>query len=111
MKARNTLVALALGSAALLAPVASHADRYVVVTAPDAAYTPPPVYEPTPAAREGYVWLPGYWQTDRDRRVWIAGRWEPDRRYDNRAEYRDRRYGREEEEHHWWRRHDRDHDD
>ena len=37
---------------------------------------PPPMYEPVPAPRDGYVWAQGYWDYDHDRHVWRKGHWE-----------------------------------
>jgi hypothetical protein len=102
---RRTILPLAVALAAAATPAVSQAETYVVVTPPDRVYAPPPQYEPVPAAREGYVWTPGYWRDDGDRQVWIAGHWVADGRYYVRRD-RDR-----EEEHRWWRRHYRDDDD
>jgi hypothetical protein len=41
---------------------------------------PEPQYEPVPVAREGYVWIQGFWGWDGHRHVWHEGRWEPERR-------------------------------
>lgn len=106
---RRTILTMAV-AAACAAPVVASAETYVVMTPPGVTYTPDPVYEPTPAPRDGYVWAPGYWRSDGDRRIWISGHWVPDREYyvvrrDPYVVSRDR-----DEEHHWWRRH-RDGDD
>jgi hypothetical protein len=37
---------------------------------------PPPRYEVVPVAREGFVWIPGYWNWDGRRHVWAEGYWE-----------------------------------
>jgi WXXGXW repeat (2 copies) len=37
---------------------------------------PPARYEAMPAARRGYVWIPGYWDGRGRRHVWTAGHWE-----------------------------------
>ena len=41
---------------------------------------PPPLrYEAVPAPRHGFIWVPGYWNWQRDRHVWIAGDWVAER--------------------------------
>lgn len=40
---------------------------------------PPPRYEAVPAARRGYVWVPGYWNGRGNRHVWQRGHWERSR--------------------------------
>ena len=40
------------------------------------AAPPPARYEAVPAARRGYVWVPGYWNGRGRRHVWTAGHWE-----------------------------------
>ena len=40
---------------------------------------PTPRYELVPAARRGYVWVPGYWNGRGNRHVWQAGHWERSR--------------------------------
>jgi YXWGXW repeat-containing protein len=67
-----TLVALAsatLSTAALAAPVI---DLRVG--------PPPPRVEVMPAARPGYVWVPGYWDWRGGRHYWVAGNWVRERR-------------------------------
>jgi hypothetical protein len=103
MSIRKTLLAIAMATSACAVPAISQAETYVVVTPPGTAYTPAPIYERIPAAREGYVWAPGYWSRDGDRQVWISGRWVYDR------DYYVRRDRTRDEERHWWRRwHHRD---
>ena len=41
---------------------------------------PPPRHEVVPAARAGYVWVPGYWDWRGRRHVWVNGHWERARR-------------------------------
>jgi hypothetical protein len=36
---------------------------------------PPPMYEATPAQREGYVWTPGHYAWRDGRYVWLTGHW------------------------------------
>ena len=38
---------------------------------------PAPRVEAMPAAREGYVWAPGYWSWDGSNYVWVEGRYVP----------------------------------
>ena len=41
---------------------------------------PAPRYEVFPDARDGYVWISGYWGWDRHHHVWVEGHWVPQRR-------------------------------
>ena len=43
------------------------------------AAPPPPRFEAVPAARRGYIWVPGYWNARGNRHVWQAGHWERSR--------------------------------
>ena len=64
----------AFGAAAL--PTAAVAQvRVSIRTAP-----PPPRHEVMPAARRGYVWVPGYWNWNGRRHVWQQGVWVKERR-------------------------------
>lgn len=40
---------------------------------------PPPRQEVAPAARRGYIWVPGYWNARGNRHVWHTGHWERSR--------------------------------
>ena len=40
---------------------------------------PPARVEVVPAARRGYVWVPGYWNARGNRHVWHRGHWERSR--------------------------------
>ena len=41
---------------------------------------PPPLrVETVPAARRGYLWVPGHWEARKHRYVWKAGHWEKER--------------------------------
>ena len=62
-----TLVAAAVGGTAV--PTIASAD-VIVRVAP-----PAPRYEVVPAARRGWVWVPGYWDWRRGRHVWVSGTW------------------------------------
>ena len=86
----GSLVATALGAAALPAAARTNVDFYVNVA-------PPPVYqEVVPAPRAGYVWVPGYWDWRHGRYHWVAGSWarhRPGHYYEPvRWHYRDGRY-------------------
>lgn len=41
---------------------------------------PPPRVEVVPAARRGYVWVPGYWNWRGQRHYWVGGTWVRERR-------------------------------
>jgi hypothetical protein len=46
----------------------------------DTAEAPPPMRSETmPAARSGYVWVPGYYQYDNRSYNWVSGRFEQER--------------------------------
>lgn len=67
---------LLLGAAALSAPASSHAGVSIDVDiAPPAARV-----EVMPAARAGFVWVPGFWEWRGHRHFWVAGHWMPERR-------------------------------
>ena len=74
MKLRKLLIAgfcvASLGGAAL--PMVASAQ----VTVYHNAAPPPPRFEAVPAARRGYVWVPGYWVLRGHRHAWRAGHWE-----------------------------------
>ena len=53
--------------------VANAADMYFNVAPPERRY------EAVPAARRGYVWVPGYWNGRGNRHVWQKGHWERSR--------------------------------
>ena len=77
MKLRKLLIAglcvASLGGIAL--PMAANAQVSLYYnTAP-----PPPRFEAVPAARRGYVWVPGYWNLRGNRHAWQAGHWERSR--------------------------------
>jgi hypothetical protein len=64
--AAAALAAAPAWSQAIIAPAAP--DVIIVTPAP-----PPLPQEAIPAAREGYVWSPGYWNYDGARHVWVDG--------------------------------------
>ena len=65
----GSVVAAALGAAALPAAARTNVDFFVNIA-------PPPVYhEVVPAPRVGYVWVPGYWDWRYGRYYWVAGSW------------------------------------
>ncbi len=64
------LCAASLGAVAL--PLTANADtRIYLRTAP-----PELRHEAIPAARKGYIWVPGYWNARNNRHVWQTGHWE-----------------------------------
>ncbi len=65
------VLATAFGTVAL--PVS--AAVIVVQSAP-----PAPRDEAQPAPRDGYVWVPGYWDWRHQHHVWVAGTWLRERR-------------------------------
>jgi len=65
----GSLVAAAMAGIALPAAARSNVDVYL-------DFGPPPAYyEAVPAARPGWVWVPGYWDWRGHRHHWIAGHW------------------------------------
>ena len=77
MKFRKTLLvglcAASLGGIAV--PMSASAEVTVYFNT-----APPPVrFEAVPAARRGYLWVPGYWNARNNRHVWQAGHWERER--------------------------------
>ena len=75
MKLRKTLLAAlvlaSLGSISVpsLARAAESDDFFN-------AAPPPARHEVAPAARRGYLWVPGYWDARAHKHVWRAGHWE-----------------------------------
>lgn len=65
------LLASSLGT--VMAPAMS--ANIIIETAP-----PPPRAERVPAARRGYVWVPGYWNWQNRRHVWVKGTWVRERK-------------------------------
>ena len=60
---------LLAAAAAFSLPAEARVDFYV-------NFAPPPLrYEILPAARPGYVWIPGYWDWRHGRYLWVAGHW------------------------------------
>lgn len=105
---RKTFLAMSIAAVAAAATsIPAQAETYIVMTPSDPAVTATAdgrLVQPMPAAREGYRWMPGYWQSEGDHQIWIEGHWVPATDVYVRRE-------REHEEHHWWRRHHRDDDD
>lgn len=93
--ARKLLAAALIATGALAAaaiPRTSSASVDVHVQ-----YRPPaPRVEMYPAVRQGYVWVPGYWDWRGHRQIWVEGLWARERHHHhypaNRWEGRD--YGR-----------------
>ena len=76
MNVRKLLLAGLIGASlvgAAVPVVANAADVYFNIAPPT------PRYEAVPAARRGYVWVPGYWNGRGSRHVWQAGHWERSR--------------------------------
>lgn len=90
----GSLIAVALGSAALPAAARSNIDFFVNIG-------PPPAYhEYVPAPRPGFVWVPGAWEWRRGHYHWIGGHWvrhrpghfyQPSRWYERGGRYYHRR--------------------
>lgn len=78
MKFRKLLIAGVCVSslASVVAPAVSEAavGVYLNVAPPENRY------EAVPAARRGYIWVPGYWNVRGNRHVWQPGHWEKARR-------------------------------
>jgi hypothetical protein len=69
MLARNLLLLIALGTAAMPAIGRVNVDIIVDVG------PPPPRVVVVPGPRPGYIWAPGYWYWEGGRYVWFDGRW------------------------------------
>jgi hypothetical protein len=78
-----TLVAAGI-AAALPCPADAESPGRVQQPGYTVLNQPPPaaIDEPVPAAREGYVWVPGYWRWNSKKRThdWVKGRWIKERR-------------------------------
>jgi len=66
----SLLAATTLSGVALPAAARTNVDLYVNLGPPPAAY-----YEPVPAPRVGYTWVPGYWDARGYRHAWVTGHW------------------------------------
>lgn len=71
---KRTFVAIMLTSAAVLLPAFAQAEVGVNIVIGNAP--PPPRYEVVPGPRNGYVWIPGYWDWNGYQHVWNPGYWE-----------------------------------
>ncbi len=103
MKLRKLLIAgMCVASLSGIAlPMAANAQVGVYFnSAPPAAR-----YEAVPAARRGYIWVPGHWNARGNRHAWQAGHWERSRvgysyvqpnwvQHDNRWQYNRGRWNR-----------------
>jgi hypothetical protein len=76
---RQSLLATALAVAALSGVAVPTSASAQVGVYFDVA-PPAPRHEVVPAARRGYVWVPGYWDLVGRRHVWRGGHWERVRR-------------------------------
>ncbi len=65
---------LALASLAALAGCMAYAPPYDARLEAGIAPPPPRVVE-APPPREGFIWVPGYWDWSAGRYVWHEGRW------------------------------------
>ena len=74
MKLKKLLLAGICGASLIGAAVPVVANAQVGIYFNSAP--PPARYEAVPAARRGYVWVPGYWDGRGRRHVWVAGHWE-----------------------------------
>ena len=63
----TALLTASLGSVSL--PASAQPYGVTIDVAP-----PAPRFERAPAARRGYVWVPGYWNWNGHRYVWVKGR-------------------------------------
>jgi hypothetical protein len=70
----TSLAAAALFSTAAVA-TASLTPAAAQINVTFGAPPPPPVYEPVPVPRAGYVWAPGHYALVNDRYVWTRGQW------------------------------------
>lgn len=81
-------IAIITGGTSFIAPVA---QAGVNINLELGIPPPEPRYEPVPVARDGFVWIQGFWGWDGSRHVWHEGRWEHERRgYVYRPEYWER---------------------
>lgn len=84
LRGRRALLVL-IPAAALAAPLSiAHAQQWqppsMRSSAPSLNPVPRPRNEPRPAARPGYVWVPGHWAWNATQgRHWSDGHWERDR--------------------------------
>ena len=70
-------IAIIAGGTSLVAPVAQAGVNLNL----ELGIPPPePRYEPVPVARDGFIWIQGFWGWDGNRHVWHEGRWEHERR-------------------------------
>jgi hypothetical protein len=78
MKFRKSMIAVmcAASLGAVSVPLAANAAVDIYFNSPP----PAPRYEVVPAARQGYVWSPGYWNARDNRHHWQAGHWEKERK-------------------------------
>ena len=79
----NVLAGMCASSLATSAGVAALSLPTSVDAAVDVYFNtapPSPRAESVPAARKGFVWVPGYWELRRNQHVWRGGHWERVRR-------------------------------
>jgi len=75
-KSIRTMITVALTAGTLAAPAISQARTDFSIT----IGPPPPIVEPVPSPRHGYVWAPGYWDWNGHKHVWHKGAWKQQRR-------------------------------
>ncbi len=73
MKSALPIAAMLVLAAAFTAlPAQAYADVSITIgSAP-----PPPRFEYFPPARDGFVWIPGFWGWESQHHVWLPGHWE-----------------------------------
>jgi len=75
MLTRKLLLSAAIAATlGVIAPAAQAAVDFSINIAPPALR-----HEVVPAARHGYIWVPGYWDWRQRRHVWVSGRWDRER--------------------------------
>jgi hypothetical protein len=103
---KKTLIATCLAAASLTALPAGAATTVWVRQAPPELRS-----EPTPPPREGFQWVPGYWDWRHGHHVWVPGTYVRERTgYVYSQPTWVEHNGRWQLRHGAWARHDRDHD-
>jgi hypothetical protein len=73
--AAGALTGLAQAAPAVVAGTQYAPNAYVTNNGYVNVAPPSPVYEPTPAPRQGYVWSPGHYEFRNGQYAWIGGTW------------------------------------
>jgi len=79
LKLRTTVLCLVAAFGLSACVVEPAHPRRVAIVAVDVR-PPPPRIVVVPAARSGYVWVPGYWRWSGRDHVWVEGHWLRERR-------------------------------